>query len=115
MKYKLPVILCVLLFWFFQCSKSKDEQLFTLIDPDHSGVHFENTITETDSMNAIRFEYIYNGGGVGIGDFNRDGLPDIFFAGNIVSSKLFLNKGSLNFTDITDAAGVGGERSEERR
>jgi hypothetical protein len=105
MKYKLLILLLVS-FWFSQCSKSNDNQLFTLVDPDHSGIHFENTITETDSMNALRFEYIYNGGGVGVGDFNGDDLPDIFFAGNIVSSKLYLNKGNFSFEDVTKIAKV---------
>jgi enediyne biosynthesis protein E4 len=93
---------------FMQCSKSKT--LFSLIDPDRSGVYFENTILETDSLNAIRFEYIYNGGGVGIGDFNNDGLPDIFFAGNVVSSKLYLNKGGFKFQDVTNSAKVATDR-----
>ncbi len=106
MKYKLLIIFLLVSIWFSQCSKSNDQQLFTLIDSDHSGIHFENTITETDSMNALRFEYIYNGGGVGVGDFNGDDLPDIFFAGNIVSSKLYLNKGNFSFEDVTKIAKV---------
>ncbi len=51
-------------------------------------------------------EYTYMGGGVGVGDFNKDGLPDLFFAGNQVSSKLYINKGNLHFEDITKKAGL---------
>lgn len=85
--------------------------LFTIREADETGLHFANTITETDSMNILRFEYMYNGGGVGVGDFNNDGLPDLFFAGNQVKSKLFLNKGKqegqpVQFEDVTDASGI---------
>src|SRR5689334_1624622 len=100
----LSVVFLLLPLLLLQCSKPGDQALFTLIDKDHTGVEFENRIMETDSMNAIRFEYIYNGAGVGIGDFNGDSLPDIFFAGNMVSSKLYLNKGGFSFEDVTLAA-----------
>jgi len=79
---------------------------FTSLQPSETGVDFKNTIVENDSLNMFVNEYTYMGGGVGIGDFNRDGLPDIFLAGNQVSSKLYLNKGKLHFEDITQNAGV---------
>ena len=82
--------------------------LFEYIDPDHSGIHFTNQIIENDSINPMDMVNVYNGGGVGIGDFNGDGLPDIYFTGNTVSNKLYLNKGDFRFQDITDQAGVGG-------
>ncbi|HUS01328.1 MAG TPA: VCBS repeat-containing protein, partial [Chitinophagaceae bacterium] len=66
-------------------------------------------IVENDTLNPIDVTNIYNGGGVGIGDFNNDGLQDIYFTGNKVSSQLYLNKGKLTFQDITKEAGVGGE------
>jgi len=83
--------------------------LFQKISSDHSGIHFSNLIVENDSVNPMDLTNIYNGGGVGIGDFNRDGRPDIYFAGNMVSNKLYLNRGDFKFDDITDRAGVGGE------
>ena len=81
--------------------------VFSLVSPAKSNLTFTNKITETDSLNVLNFEYIYNGGGVGIGDVNNDGLQDIFFTGNMVSSRLYLNKGNLTFQDITLPANVG--------
>lgn len=102
----------LLLFLFFclsiiSCNRSKT--LFKLVSSNHSGVHFNNKIIETDSLNPLNSVNIYNGGGVGIGDFNNDGLQDIYFVGNMVSNKLYLNKGKLKFEDITKEAKVDGE------
>lgn len=89
--------------------KEKNAPLFNLLPASQTGISFNNRISESDSLNILNQANIYNGGGVGIGDFNRDGLMDVYFAGNMVSNKLYLNKGSLKFQDITDVAGVGGE------
>lgn len=83
--------------------------LFEKVSSGHSGIHFVNEIKETDSVNIMDLQNVYNGGGVGIGDFNNDGLQDIYFTGNMVTNKLYLNKGDFVFEDITDKAGVGGE------
>lgn len=96
-------------FIFFCVSCNKKVSLFEQIDSSYSGIVFKNKIVETDSMNPINQINMYNGGGVGIGDFNNDGLPDIYFTGNQVSNKLYLNKGNFKFEDITDKAQVGGE------
>src|SRR5437870_2255319 len=80
--------------------------LFRRLPPERTGITFANTITTSDSNNALTNAYIYNGAGVAIGDINNDGLPDIFFAGNQVSSRLYLNKGNMRFEDITKSAGV---------
>ena len=93
--------------FLFSCKHNT--ALFHAVSSEQSGIHFNNKIVETDSINPIDVTNIYNGGGVGVADFNNDGLPDIYFTGNMVSNKLYLNKGGLKFQDITDEAGVGGE------
>jgi len=80
--------------------------LFKLLSPRQTGVTFANTITTSDTMNVQNDVYIYNGAGVAVGDINNDGLPDLFFSGNMVSSRLYLNKGNMQFEDITESAGV---------
>jgi hypothetical protein len=82
--------------------------LFEKIPASHTGIVFNNKITENDSINPMDVVNIYNGGGVGIGDFNNDGLQDIFLTGNMVPCKLYLNKGHFKFEDITAEAGVEG-------
>ena len=90
----------------FSCKKKPT--LFQSISSSHSGIHFANTITESDSINPLDIVNIYNGGGVGVGDFNNDGLQDLYFVGNMVSSKLYINKGDFKFEDVTDKAGISG-------
>ncbi|MEP6845146.1 MAG: VCBS repeat-containing protein [Panacibacter sp.] len=83
-----------------------DKFHFTQMDAGETNISFNNKITESDSINVFIDEYIYNGSGVGIGDFNNDGLPDIFFTGSMVSSKLYINKGNFKFEDVTEKAGL---------
>ncbi|MGP1992373.1 VCBS repeat-containing protein [Zobellia laminariae] len=89
----------------FSCEENSN-QLFTPVTASHSQVDFSNDIEEDDTYNMFNFMNIYTGAGVGIGDFNNDGLPDIFFSGNIVSNKLYINKGDFVFEDITKSAGL---------
>ncbi|HZK64680.1 MAG TPA: VCBS repeat-containing protein [Puia sp.] len=103
---KNPYIM-VLAFSIASCHQTPT--LFRQISSGHSGITFNNLVTENDSINPLDMEFLYNGGGVAVGDFNRDGLPDLYFTGSQVSNKLYLNKGSLTFRDITEEAGVGGE------
>ena len=84
--------------------------LFKPIPADESGVNFANILKESPDLNIITYEYFYNGGGVGLGDFNNDGLTDIYFSGNMQPAKLYLNTGNWKFEDITTKAGVGGKR-----
>jgi len=98
------LVICVFL---YGCNSR--ETLFKKISSSHSGIHFNNAISENDSINPIDLEFMYNGGGVAVGDFNNDGLPDLYFTGSLVSNKLYLNKGHFEFTDITEEAKVSGE------
>jgi hypothetical protein len=96
-------------FLMISCSEEKEETLFSNISPSHSNLNFTNSLTETNALNILDYLYFYNGGGVAIGDINNDGLPDIYFTGNQTPNKLFLNKGNMQFEDITESAGVAGE------
>lgn len=82
---------------------------FSSIKSDQSNIDFINSIIENDSLTYFKFPYIYMGGGVAIGDINNDGLADIFFSGNMVDNKLYLNKGNMEFEDITASAGLEGD------
>ncbi|MFS4466497.1 VCBS repeat-containing protein [Maribacter sp. 2210JD10-5] len=94
------------------CFGCQDEDVhrpkFSLLSASESGVDFENTINETD-VNVLEYVNMYNGAGVGVGDFNKDGFEDIFFGGNLVSSRLYLNTGkgtAIKFADITEKSGA---------
>lgn len=81
---------------------------FIRLSPDQTHVQFNNTIFESDSVNIFDFPNVYNGGGVGVGDFNNDGLQDLYFTGNMVSNKLYLNKGKMEFEDVTAVTNTSG-------
>lgn len=85
---------------------SQEEKMFELRFPVDTGITFQNKLTSNDSINLLNFEYFYNGGGVAVGDVNNDGLQDVYFTGNMVSGKLYLNEGDLKFEDITEQAKV---------
>src|SRR5580765_2900134 len=100
--YLILSFLCII-----SCSKNKS--LFKKIEASDSGISFNNSIVENDSINPIDLEFLYNGGGVAVGDFNNDGLPDLYFTASLVSNKLYMNKGEMKFEDITGVSHVGGE------
>ncbi len=98
------------LVFMIACQSEKKKTLFNIRHGAELGIDFQNTIVTNDSLNAVSYEYIYNGSGVGVGDFNKDGLPDLFFGGNQVSSKLYINQGNLKFKDVTQQAGITTDR-----
>lgn len=81
---------------------------FVRLGPDKTGISFANVIAENDSINIFDFANVYNGGGVGVGDFNNDGLLDLYFTGNMVPNKLYQNMGGLFFRDITEKSNTSG-------
>ncbi|NMH89309.1 VCBS repeat-containing protein [Flavivirga algicola] len=107
-KFVFIVISSVLI--FFGCEKpNKTNTLFKSISKEHSNINFNNILTETDSLNYFIYPYLYLGGGVAAGDINNDGLSDIFFVGNMVENKLYLNKGKMKFEDITMSSNLKGD------
>src|ERR1700744_1632477 len=106
MKIAQYLLYCFVAILLISCKKPT---LFEQIPSSHSGVKFNNNIVENDTINPLDKLNIYNGGGVGIGDFNGDGLQDIYFVGNAVPNRLYINKGDMKFDDVTTKAGVGGE------
>lgn len=99
-------ILLLLLISNNGCTNAVPKTRFMKVDISESGLDFNNQLTENDSINIIDNEFVYNGAGVALGDLNNDGLDDIFFAGNQVANKLFINGGKLKFTDVSAAADI---------
>ena len=97
----IPIALCC-----FVAACKKEHTLFQQLKSDHTGIRFNNEITENDTLNILSTEFVYNGGGVALGDLNGDGLQDLFFTGNQVDNKCYLNKGNLQFEDITQQAAL---------
>ncbi|SNS16843.1 Repeat domain-containing protein [Belliella buryatensis] len=108
---KVPTLL-IFLFLLNSCTLQDDvsNEYLEIVEPKFSGIHFQNTIIENDSLNILSYEYLYNGGGVAAGDLNNNGLPDLIFIGNLVENKVYLNKGDFKFEDITNQSGLQGRR-----
>ncbi len=107
MKTDLSVIFCCILILLNSCSEDKAQFVqFKQLSSSQSQINFQNTLEYTPDYNPYTYRNFYNGGGVGLGDINNDGLLDIYFTGNLVPNKLYLNKGDLVFEDITEKAGV---------
>ncbi len=87
-------------------SGGQEQRLFRLLDSELTGITFINQVAYTESYNTYTYRNFYNGAGVGLGDFNRDGLMDIYFCGNILDNKLYINRGEFQFEEKTASAGV---------
>lgn len=91
-----------------ESSPKTTEKIFKRLSVAESGVDFVNQLIEDEKVNFFKYQYLYNGGGVALGDINNDGLDDLYLTGNNVPDKLYLNEGELKFKDITKQAGIGG-------
>ena len=87
-------------------SSSESFSGFSKSSSTQTQIRFANVITETPAFNYYTYEYMYNGGGVAAGDINNDGLEDLYFTGNQVDDKLYINEGDLKFKDVTKSAGI---------
>ncbi len=104
--YLIPVITFLFLLACNEKEDNKGPVLFEALDHQKTGISFANQLTARPDFNMLRYMYFYNGAGVGAGDFNNDGLIDLFFASNQGQNKLYLNKGNLQFSDATVQAGI---------
>jgi enediyne biosynthesis protein E4 len=102
---KSKYLLIVLVFTIATSCKS-DNKIFTSLSKSETGINFRNILQESEELNVLNYMYFYNGGGVAVGDVNNDGLTDVLFTGNMVKNRLFINKGEMNFEDITATSGV---------
>lgn len=110
-----------LVFLLYTCKESNENKPhveapkvdagFELLNGKQTGVTFVNNVKNQENFNILTYRNYYNGGGVAIGDINNDGLNDIYFTSNLEKNKLYLNKGNMQFEDITEKAGVGGTKS----
>src|SRR5690554_4149146 len=100
------IIFCGGAIFLFSCDEGDPKTLFTELSPNKTGIDFNNQVQESEEFNILTYGYFYHGGGVAVGDINNDGLPDLYFTGNMMASKLYLNKGNFEFEDITESAGV---------
>ena len=95
-------ILILLPLGLISCNKS--DARFEKKSSIETGIDFQNNLEYTEDFNPYTYRNFFNGGGVALADFNRDGLPDLFFTGNMVSNELYLNKGHLKFENVTNSS-----------
>ena len=104
------LLIYFLIIFHFSCSE-RETKLFEKLSPSKTGISFANNLSFKEDFNIFTYRNYYNGGGVGLGDINNDGLLDVYFTSNLNENKLYLNKGNFQFEDITTKAGVAGEKS----
>ncbi len=118
-RIKVPFGFAFLVFIFFSCTEKKDvdtsekstsEKMFSMVSSEETGIDFINVVENQKNFNIFKYRNFYNGGGVAIGDINNDGLPDIYLTANMGANKLYLNKGGFKFEDISEKAGVTGNK-----
>ncbi len=80
--------------------------IFQVVPAQRSGIDFANTLQHNERINTYTYRNFYNGAGIAVGDINNDGLVDLYFAGNQVDNRLYLNQGNFGFKDITESAGL---------
>ncbi len=88
------------------CEQEDNSTMFSLLSKNKTNITFKNILNETEEFNILTYGYIYNGGGISVGDINNDGLQDLYFTGSMVGSHLYLNKGNFEFKEIAKDAGV---------
>lgn len=97
-------IACFIILFLLSCENNKKQ--FSKLSSSRTGIKFKNILKETKEFNVLTYGYLYNGGGVAVGDVNNDGLEDIYFTGNMVASRLYINQGDFKFKEVAKEAGV---------
>lgn len=103
----MKLVFCLIFCTLILSSCRQTDTLFERLSSSTTNITFNNALQESAEFNVLKYSYFYNGGGVAAGDFNNDGLIDLYFTGNLKANKLYINKGNFSFEDITDKAGVG--------
>lgn len=105
MKYSKLCAIILAIIYLSSCASEQDT-LFQKLSSSASGVDFRNALRHSEDFNIMKYSYYYNGAGLGVGDFNNDGLQDLVFAGNMVKNRVYINEGELHFKDITKSSGL---------